>query len=159
MASLGQWVASCVFFTGFQYGMVMLLRYAESKGTTTPTTIMGILPLCIGTLSFVPQYMDLLGKHSDPFGLSLSTMAMMVAASLAYIVSLACHPTMDWIAFGGYLVLVVGCGGLIVIAWILRWKQPVREISKSNENADMDMAGEMTLDDPAVILVMSDPME
>jgi len=124
LASIGQFLLSSVAFVAVQFGLVYGLRAALAHNLSVVVDVVGIIPIAITAIGYIPQYSELITGRANPHGLSLLFLTLLVAGSIAYIISLAFHDTFDWVAFASYAFLVVGSGGLMVVCAIMRRRIP-----------------------------------
>ncbi|RIA86977.1 PQ loop repeat-domain-containing protein [Glomus cerebriforme] len=77
-----------VLLTGVEVGAVYGIRYANSKDINWPETIIGIIPVVLLIIGFVPQYIEIF-QAKRVIGISLIFMALDMSGALFSVLSLS----------------------------------------------------------------------
>lgn len=128
-------IISCALLLGLsgaaQAGIALGLRSALNRDLEWPLTLMGILPDAFIAIGFLPQYYDTI-YVSGPEGISLPFLLFDTLGALISVIGLAFFPSMDWVAAGMYLAVLILDIGLFLLCFILRARARLLRQSKAN---------------------------
>ncbi|BGP22117.1 cystinosin/ERS1p repeat protein [Rhodotorula toruloides] len=117
-AAAGAFAAYACAAAGFEVGMVYASRAVEDRGSKGLTMLWGILSDVFLAVGFIPQFIEIY-KAREVYALSYTFLAMDSAGAVFSIVSLAMKPTLDGIAFTGYLIVLVLEIAIFILAILL----------------------------------------